>query len=96
MQEKRIMTIGQMVASTFKKACNYIGLEEIAEPVSEKVGNVVNLDEHRYPSFSELFPYQYFDKESKIFFNKNQNKGVMLSRVNYFCRLTTITTAGHL
>lgn len=71
------MAIGQMVASTFKKACNFIGLNEMAESVSDRVGQVVDLDDHRYPSFSELFPYQYFDKDSKIFFNKNQNKGVM-------------------
>ena len=29
----------------------------------------LNLNEHRYPSFTSLLPYQYYDEDSKLFFN---------------------------
>lgn len=36
----------------------------------------LDLKEHRYPSFTNLLPYQYFDEESKVFFNE-QNAGLI-------------------
>ena len=39
------------------------------EPI-DKTPCSLKLTDHRYPSFSEtLLPYQYFDEESKLFFN---------------------------
>lgn len=43
------------------------------------------LDDHRYPSFSELLPYQYFDADSKLFINTN-NTGLLY-------RITPLTGA---
>lgn len=36
----------------------------------------LNPDEYCYPSFTELLPYQYFDEESKLFFNE-YNAGLL-------------------
>lgn len=36
----------------------------------------LKLAEHRFPSFTALLPYQYYDKDSQIFFNKT-NAGLL-------------------
>lgn len=36
----------------------------------------IHLAGHRYPSFCELLPYQYYDKDSKLFFN-SVNAGLL-------------------
>ncbi|RUQ96652.1 type IV secretion system protein TraC [Legionella septentrionalis] len=51
----------------------------------EKNHNLLDLSEHQYPSFSELFPYQFFDGESKLFVNK-YNVGLLY-------RITPLTGA---
>lgn len=46
------------------------------EPLSEQGKGKLNLKEHHYPSFTDILPYQYFDEESKLFFNEN-NAGII-------------------
>lgn len=43
---------------------------------SKKKLTRLSLDEHRYPSFTQLLPYQYFDEESRVFFNEH-NAGLI-------------------
>ncbi|STX84877.1 type-IV secretion system protein TraC [Legionella donaldsonii] len=47
--------------------------------------DALSLNDHRYPSFSALLPYLYFDKTSRLFFNKT-NAGLLY-------RLTPLTGA---
>ena len=49
-------------------------LQEVFKPTGK--ANLMVLDEHRYPSFSSLLPYKYYDEENHIFFNKH-NAGVL-------------------
>ena len=39
------------------------------EPLNQSAGTL-NWQAHRYPSFTETLPYQYFDEQSNLFFNK--------------------------
>ena len=48
-------------------------------------GQVLDLDNHRYPSFTALLPYQYYDETSKLFFNET-NTGLLY-------RITPLTGA---
>ncbi len=45
----------------------YLGVEDLNQEDSLNL----NLNEHHYPSFTaQLLPYQYFDEDSKLFFNQ--------------------------
>ena len=54
----------------------YLSVESTGEQAAKKESTSLNLDEHRYPSFTRLLPYQYFDEESKVFFNEH-NAGLL-------------------
>ena len=43
---------------------------------TSKTGTSLNLEDHRYPSFTDLLPYQYYDEDSKLFFNE-MNAGLL-------------------
>lgn len=59
---------------------------EVLEEPKGQTSTSYELNDHRYPSFSEkLFPYQYFDEESKLFFNEH-NAGLIY-------RITPLTGA---
>ncbi|HHI9989709.1 TPA: type IV secretion system protein TraC [Legionella pneumophila] len=45
------------------------------EPLNQSAGTL-NWQAHRYPSFTETLPYQYFDEQSNLFFNK-KNAGLL-------------------
>lgn len=48
----------------------YLSVESAGVTAPKKEFTNLSLDEHRYPSFTQLLPYHYFDEESKVFFNK--------------------------
>lgn len=50
--------------------------ESTADTVANKKCTNLNLGAHRYPSFTRLLPYQYFDEESRVFFNEH-NAGLL-------------------
>lgn len=52
-------------------------VRDVLDSEPAKLPSSLKLDDHRYPSFSEsLLPYQYFDEESKLFFNTH-NAGLI-------------------
>jgi conjugal transfer ATP-binding protein TraC len=67
--------IKELVVDTKNKAkAFFYGEEEENDENAQTLA--LNLDDHRYPSFSALLPYQYFDKQSKVFFNTT-NAGLL-------------------
>ena len=51
---------------------DYLSLDGILEPSSKNksLSNTpFNLEAHRYPSFTALLPYQYYDEATNLFFN---------------------------
>ncbi|STX81259.1 type-IV secretion system protein TraC [Legionella busanensis] len=70
-----------------KQGCNYLtqiwksvwDAEDVNVPLIQKrikSTQAYDLNDCSYPSFSDLLPYRYFDKDTGIFFNK-QNAGII-------------------
>ena len=64
--------VGEEVA-TLK---NYLKIVDSDHAEEQKNQTSFNLNEYSYPSFTTLLPYQYYDAESKLFFNLN-NAGLL-------------------
>ena len=49
---------------------NLLNSDDDLDDLVPKKREPLKLAEHRYPSFTALLPYQYYDKDSQLFFIK--------------------------
>lgn len=50
---------------------DYLNIDMDETDLPQQARAPLRLDYHRYPSFTELLPYQYYDEDSQLFFNKH-------------------------
>lgn len=61
---------------TVKELLTFDGLDDEPAQNTRHTEVHLNLDRHRYPSFTSLLPYQYYDEASHLFFNTT-NAGLL-------------------
>lgn len=81
----KLKQIKDLIKTGEESISNYFGLDELLPSETVKQCPDLELSSHRYPSFSDLLPYQYYDSESKLFFNTS-NAGLLY-------RITPLTGA---